>query len=239
MTRYRIRTRPTQPFAGERTQAVPGRGLEFYELRGYAQGDEPRFIDWRAYARTGRLYTRIFQAEAPARFTFFLDGSPSMKLFGKQAFAERVLRVLADTARSEGVFLWGGERYRGQLRPVEQGPSVLFDFPRPRGVTVLITDGLDELNWRRLLQKLRRVVLVHIMSSEELTPGFSEALLNDVETGGWMEVGQPEVQGYQQALENHLLRLRTTARRLGSYALLRVGEPVVAALLRQGVLEER
>ncbi|RIH78045.1 DUF58 domain-containing protein [Meiothermus hypogaeus] len=239
MTRYRIRTRPTQPFAGERTQAIPGRGLEFYELRGYAQGDEPRFIDWRAYARTGRLYTRIFQAEAPARFTFFLDGSPSMKLLGKQVYAERVLRVLTDCAKSEGAFMWGGGRYRGQLEPVVQGPSLLMNLPRPSGVTVLLTDGLDELDWSRLLQKLRHVVLVQVMAPEELSPGFTEALLQDIEVGSRMEVGEVEVKGYQAALEQHLLRLRTTARRLGSYALLRVGDPIVPALLRQGVLEER
>lgn len=239
MTRYRIRTRPTQPFAGERTQAIPGRGLEFYELRGYTQGDEPRFIDWRAYARTGRLYTRIFQTETPARFTFFLDGSPSMKLLGKEVYAERALRTMAESAKSEGAFEWGGGRYRRQPRPIEQGPAVLLNFPRPKGVTVLVTDGLDELDWPRLLQKLRRVVLVQVMAPEELSPRFTEALLRDVEAGSRMEAGQAEIRGYQEALEKHLLRLRTTARRLGSYALLRVGEPIVSALLRQGVLEER
>lgn len=239
MTRYRIRTRPTQPFAGERTQAVPGRGLEFYELRGYTQGDEPRFIDWHAYARTGRLYTRIFQAEAPARFTFFLDGSKSMLLYGKQAYAERVAHILTGLARPEGAFLWGGGRYRGQLGWVEAGPSVLLQQPQPRGVTVLLTDGLDEADWPRMLQKLRRVVLIQIMAPEELAPHFSEALLHDVEVDQRMEVGQAEIRGYQEALEKHLLLLRTIARRLGSYALLRVGQPIVPALLRQGVLEER
>lgn len=239
MTRYRIRTRPTQPLAGERSQALPGRGLEFYELRGYAQGDEPRFIDWRAFARTGRLYTRIFQAEAPARFTFFLDGSKSMQLHGKQAYAERVARLLIELAKPEGAFLWSGGRYRGQLNWVESGPSVLLDLPRPRGVMVLLTDGLDELNWSRLLQKLKRVVLVQIMAPEELSPGFGEALLHDVEVGQRLEIGRPEMQGYQAALEQHLLRLRSTARRLGSYALLRVGDPIVPGLVRQGVLEER
>lgn len=238
-SRYRIRTRPTQPFAGERTQARPGRGLEFYELRGYAQGDEPRFIDWQAYARTGRLYTRVFQAEAPARFSFFLDGSPSMGLLGKAEYAERVFRLLAGSAKSEGAFVWGAGRFRKAVQPVRDGPSVLLRIPRPKGVTVLLTDGLDELDWSRLLQKLRHVVLVQVMAPEELSPGSSEALLRDVETGGRLEVGRAEVQAYQGALEAHLRLLKSTARRLGSYALLRVGEPIVPGLLRQGVLEER
>jgi len=161
-----------------------------------------------------------------------------MKLLGKQTYAERVSRILADSARSEGAFVWGSRRYRGQIQAVEQGPSVLMNFPRPRGVTVLVTDGLDQLDWSRLLQKLRRVVLVQVMAPEELTPPLTEALLRDVEAGGQLEVGEAEARGYQLVLENHLRRLKTTARRLGSYALLRVGEPVVSALLRQGVLEE-
>ena len=239
MTRYRIRTRPTSPFAGERRLARPGRGLEFYELRGYAPGDEPRFIDWRAYARTGRLYTKLFQAEAPARFTFFLDGSPSMKLAGKAEYAERVLRILAESAKTEGAYVWGTGRYRNQPKAVVAGPSQLLSTPRPKGVTVLLTDGLDELDWPRLLQKLKQVVLVQIMAPEELSPTFKEGLLQDVEVGGRLEVGPDEVAGYMDALENHLLRLRVTTRRLGSYALLRVGEPIVPALIRQGVLEER
>jgi hypothetical protein len=106
-------------------------------------------------------------------------------------------------------------------------------------VTVLITDGLDELDWSRLLQKLRHVVLVQVMAPEELSPSFAEALLHDVEVGSRMEVGTLEIRGYQEALEKHLVRLKTTARRLGSYALLRVGEPIVTGLLKQGVLEER
>lgn len=239
MTRYRIRTRPTQPFAGERAQARPGQGLEFYELRGYTQGDEPRFIDWRAYARTGRLYTRVFQAEVPARFLFFLDGSPSMRLWGKAEYAQKVLGVLASAAKSEGVFWWGGGRVKGPAHAVAEGPSVLLERPRPSGTVLLLTDGLDELDWSRLLYRLRRVVLVQILAPAELAPPLNEAWLQDVETGGRLEVGRAEVEAYQTALEAHLRRLKTIARRLGSYALLRVGEPIIPGLLRQGVLEER
>ncbi|PZA08045.1 MULTISPECIES: DUF58 domain-containing protein [unclassified Meiothermus] len=239
MTRYRIRTRPTQPFAGERNQARPGRGLEFYELRGYVPGDEPRFVDWKAYARAGRLYTRTFQAEAPARFTFFLDGSPSMGLYGKAEYAERVLHVLARAAKAEGATLWGAGPYRGKSRAVAAGPAELLRVPRPRGATVLITDGLDELDWGRLLKRLKRVVLVQVMAPEELSPSLTEAWLHDVETNERMEVGRLEVERYLEALEQHLRCLKTIARRLGSYALLRVGEAILPALLKQGVLEER
>jgi hypothetical protein len=239
MTRYRIRTRPTQPYAGERSQARPGRGLEFYELRGYSPGDEPRFIDWRAYGRTGRLYTRIFQAELPARFNFLLDGSPSMGLSDKAAYAERVLHLLAGMSKAEGAYLWGGGRYLRQAKPIVDGPKVALTAPRPKGATVLITDGLDELDWTRLLHKLKRVVLIQVLAPEELSPSFQEAMLRDVEIEGRMEVGPAEIGAYKEVLAQHIVRLKVTARRLGSYALLRVGEAIIPALLKQGVLEER
>jgi len=162
-----------------------------------------------------------------------------MGLFGKAEYARRVLELLASCAKSEGAFVWGGGRFRGQLRPMPDGPGVVLQAPRPKGVTVIISDGLDELDWTRLLQKLKRVVLVQVMAPEELSPGLQEALLHDVETGGQLEIGPREVKAYQETLEAHLHRLKVIARRLGSYALLRVGEPITPALLRQGVLEER
>jgi hypothetical protein len=230
MPRYRIRTLPSQFFAGERTHAAPGRGLEFYEMRGYVPGDEPRFVDWRAYGRTGRLYTKVFQAETQARFRFFVDGSASMQLFGKEDYAKKIFQLLATASKADGVS-------KPPLWKPQASPSLLLKVA-PKGTTVLITDGLDELNWSLLLQKLRKVVLVQILAPEELQPGFSEALLEDVETGKNLEVGPAEIAAYQTALQSHLLRLRTTARRLGSYALVRVGEPILPALVRQGVLEE-
>lgn len=238
MTRYRLRTEPSQNYGGERRLPKAGRGQEFFELRGYSAGDELRFVDWRAYARTGRLYTRVFRQEAPARFRFFLDGSPSMALHGKAAYAERVFHMLASLSVSEGAFVFGGGRYNGKAIPIEQGPSILWQYPQ-KGTSVIITDALDPLDWLRLLQKLKQVVLVQILHPDELWPPFTNALLQDVETGQKLEVGPAETQAYRSELEKHLLRLRTYARRLGSYALLRVGEPWLQGLLRQGVLEER
>jgi uncharacterized protein (DUF58 family) len=59
MTRYRIAAKPYLPYPGERLARRKGLGGEFYELRPYAAGDEVRRVHWRAYAKTGRLYTRL------------------------------------------------------------------------------------------------------------------------------------------------------------------------------------
>ena len=81
------------------------------------------------------------------------------------------------------------------------------------------------------------MVLVQVLSPLELAPPPTEALLKDVETGETLPVGREEAEAYKEALAAHLKALRLLALLRGRYALLRVGEPPLPALLRQGVLE--
>ncbi|KHG65224.1 hypothetical protein QT17_07745 [Thermus sp. 2.9] len=222
MIRHRLATKPHLPYPGERLARQKGLGGEFLELRPYAPGDEVRRVHWRAYAKTGRLYTRLETAPQRARFRLFLDESESMRLHGKLAYAEAVAALLLKIARQEDP---SARLLRG--RPGAWGAG--------RGTLVLLTDGLDPLPWARLLP--RRLVLVQILSPLELAPPFGEALLKDVETGETLPVGKEEVEGYRKALAAHLKALRLLALLRGRYALLKVGEPPLPALLRQGVLE--
>lgn len=222
MIRYRIASRPYLPYPGERLAQRKGLGGEFFELRPYAAGDEVRRVHWRAYARTGRLYTRLESTLERARFRLFLDTTPSMRLHGKLPYAEEVAALLLKAARQED-----------PLARLERGG--LEALPRGLGVLVLLTDGLDPLPWPRILP--RRVVLVQVLSPWELDPPPEETLLKDVETGETLPVGRAEVEAYRRALAEHLEALRLLALLRGRHALLRVGEPPLPALLRQGVLE--
>jgi uncharacterized protein (DUF58 family) len=219
--RYRIALQPTLPYPGERERKKPGLGGEFYELRGYAPGDDPRRVYWRAYARTGRLYTRVETPLERVQYTVYLDSSPSMDLFGKRAYAEEVARLLLRIARFE-------DRRARLLR----GPPQ--EAPRKSGL-VLVTDGLDPLAWPRLLP--RRSALVQVLAPEELDPPKEAALLRDVETGERLRVDAESRAAYLEALAGHLAALSLLARLRGRYALLRVGEAPLKPLLRQGVLE--
>jgi len=60
--------------------ASPYRGfsLEFAEHRRYVPGDDPRNLDWTAWAKTDRLYVRTFQAEANLSAYLLVDTSRSM-----------------------------------------------------------------------------------------------------------------------------------------------------------------
>lgn len=55
-----------------------GRGLDFDEMRPYAEGDDVRHIDWNVTARTGRPYTRLYREERERAVTVAVDLRPSM-----------------------------------------------------------------------------------------------------------------------------------------------------------------
>jgi len=59
---------------------TPRRGFsaEFSDYRNFAPGDDSRWIDWRLFARTDRLYIKRFEAESALRATLIVDGSASM-----------------------------------------------------------------------------------------------------------------------------------------------------------------
>ncbi len=60
----------------------PGFSQEFAEYRDYVPGDDPRFVDWNAYARTDRPLLKLFEGETNTRLMVLLDGSASMGAFG-------------------------------------------------------------------------------------------------------------------------------------------------------------
>ncbi|MBM4148760.1 MAG: DUF58 domain-containing protein [Lentisphaerae bacterium] len=57
-----------------------GASNEFVEHKSYQQGDEIRTIDWRAFARTKRLYVKRFEMESNMKVNILLDTSASMRV---------------------------------------------------------------------------------------------------------------------------------------------------------------
>ncbi len=55
-----------------------GFSVEFADHREYAPGDNLRYIDWQAYARTDRYYVKQFEEETNLRCNILLDASASM-----------------------------------------------------------------------------------------------------------------------------------------------------------------
>lgn len=55
-----------------------GFSVEFTDYRQYTEGDDPRYLDWRLYARTDRLYIKRFEDETNLRCHLLVDMSRSM-----------------------------------------------------------------------------------------------------------------------------------------------------------------
>jgi uncharacterized protein (DUF58 family) len=63
---------------GMHRSPMHGTSVEFAQHRPYAPGDEPRFIDWKVYAKTDKLYLKQFQKETNLDLVVMVDVSGSM-----------------------------------------------------------------------------------------------------------------------------------------------------------------
>jgi uncharacterized protein (DUF58 family) len=77
-----LRLRTRKEFLGSHTGSYssPRRGtsLEFADYRRYSPGDDLRYLDWGIYARTDRLYIKVFREEVDLFAYVFIDASASM-----------------------------------------------------------------------------------------------------------------------------------------------------------------
>jgi uncharacterized protein (DUF58 family) len=83
-----LRLRTRKEFLGSHTGSYssPRRGtsLEFADYRKYSPGDDLRYLDWGIYARTDRLYVKIFREEVDLFAYIFIDASASMGFPSRQ-----------------------------------------------------------------------------------------------------------------------------------------------------------
>lgn len=101
LDRYGLSSRALSHQSGERSSREPGQSVEFHDFRPYQPGDELRYVDWRVYARTGRLYTRLYEADRAVRLHLLLDTSGSMGVGGKSGFAKTVVQLLGYVAQRD------------------------------------------------------------------------------------------------------------------------------------------
>lgn len=121
----RNRRKVNTPLQGSRRSIFKGYGMELFDLRPYQRGDDIRHIDWRATARRGRPFSKLFVEERNRHLCLAVDRSLAMQ-FGttheiKMATAARCAALLAFAALSHG------EQVSGLL--LEQG---ITHFPACR-----------------------------------------------------------------------------------------------------------
>lgn len=89
--RLPLRSRSWRGQAGEFAGSGTGSSLDFQDHRAYAPGDDPRHINWQAYARTGSYTMKLFREEVRPVVDLVMDASESM--FFDPAKAARSLEL--------------------------------------------------------------------------------------------------------------------------------------------------
>ncbi|MFM2197368.1 MAG: hypothetical protein RLZZ505_800 [Verrucomicrobiota bacterium] len=78
MLRLPFRSRVWRGAAGEFAGSGTGASMDFQDHRAYSPGDDPRHINWQAYARTGQYSMKLFREEIRPVVDLILDASSSM-----------------------------------------------------------------------------------------------------------------------------------------------------------------
>src|SRR5450756_161072 len=64
-----------------------GFSVEFTEYRSYTPGDDPRYLDWRVFARSDRYFIKKFEDETNLRCHLLVDNSRSMT-YGSRGYSK-------------------------------------------------------------------------------------------------------------------------------------------------------
>src|ERR1700758_4038989 len=106
-----------------------GSSIDFQDHRPYLPGDDPRYIDWRAYARTGHYTMKLYREEVSPAVDLALDASRSM--FFDEAKAARVVELLyfaIESARRAGSSVHCFAVDADQTRRLEIEQALTGDF---------------------------------------------------------------------------------------------------------------
>ncbi len=108
------------PIKGERQSAKRGYGQDFLDYRDYGPGDDPRYVDWNAAARTNKLFVRVYHEERDIKLVLVIDTSESMNfgLPSRLHFAAQLAAALGFVA------LCGNDRVTVQPFSVALGPTL-------------------------------------------------------------------------------------------------------------------
>jgi uncharacterized protein (DUF58 family) len=168
--------------AGGYASVFRGAGVEFDEVREFAEGDDPRSVDWNVTARTGRPFVKKYVDERELTLLFLLDLSPSMRggfgPFSARHVAARVCACLALAAVNHhdkvGLIAFG-ERIVRHARPAK---GITHAHRIVRDCLVLEGDGgrtriAPALDLAARLVRRRAIVF---LLSDFLTDGWEDAL---------------------------------------------------------------
>jgi uncharacterized protein (DUF58 family) len=176
-----------------------GYSAEFSQYRHYRPGDDLKYVDWKAFGRTDRLYTRQFRETTNMSALFVVDVSRSMDFERKFALAQAVVAVLGTLVLDQGdaaglVAVEATTHYLparsghhhltmflsavARLTPsgttsIAAGLARAGALLKRRGLVVAVSDFYDDAEAlaeiRRLSRMGHEVVVIQTLSTGELT----------------------------------------------------------------------
>ncbi|KPU43356.1 hypothetical protein OXPF_27970 [Oxobacter pfennigii] len=211
-----IRGRISGYLTGNYKSSRLGDSYDFYGIRPYYTGDDIKNIDWKAFGRTGKIYTKLFTEQKQINAAVLLDNSRSMalgqpskwetaKLFsiGIGYIILKELNRLNVYSFNDSIELnlhnLNGKKLiyyiSNELDKIKPGGGTDFKGAasidaNSRGIIFIITDLLgDNINnfLDNISQRYEKKVLIHIIAREELYPEFKGRMkLIDMETGEYV-----------------------------------------------------
>lgn len=166
--------------AGDHSANSLGSGLDFADRRPYEAGDDPRFIDWRASARSSQTLVRRFYAEQAKPNCIVIDRTSSM-LFGTKTRL-KLTQTLRYGVYSGAQIIQSGQQlacYIAEQQPYWQTPSdslLKFTHTMQHAARAYPPDfQVQHINWSQvsdfLIQKLpqgsRLVVISDFHSAKD------------------------------------------------------------------------
>ncbi len=178
-----LRPRHVGPWPGVIPSKVLGLGTEFYSMREYIPGDDPKRINWKASARYNELIVNETEAERVTDVMIVLDtdvtffGPAENELFerGIQAAASLASLLLRQGNRV-GLVLQGGERGSipaGFGKRHERRMLHLLAAAKPGRATVS-TSYVMNLLARRMLPSRSQIVIISPLLDPEIREGVRQ-----------------------------------------------------------------
>lgn len=147
---YHIKNKSLSQFAGNYTSSFKGQGMEFDEVRNYAEGDDMRSIDWRVTARLDEMFVKVFRQEKQRNVLICVDKNSYMN-FGtrvtfKNVLAAKVAAIIGFAANKNsdkvGFYVFGDVKNRfAYFKPNLSKASIL------KGLKLLCSGSDDGENY--------------------------------------------------------------------------------------------
>ncbi len=147
--RLPLRSRVWRGQAGEFQGAGVGSSLDFQDHRNYAPGDDPRHINWQAFARTGNYTMKLYREEVRPVVDLVFDVSGSM--FFESPKARRSIELFYFMAESS----------------IRSGASLQIHLVSGNDTRALPPEAVSNHHWQEEAESVRK-------AQSGLTPDLAE-----------------------------------------------------------------